>query len=92
MWYWLENDQTIDRYVFISNSSWFGNKESISGNYREFFDLLGVWDKLEVITTPVAYREVVIPELAYSRKYYYSDRYKAIFDYIIKKLWIMIPR
>ena len=84
IWYWLENDITIDRYVFISNNSWFGKKESITGNYREFFELLGIWDKLDIITIPTEYKEVVVPELAYSRKYYYSDRYKAIFDCIIK--------
>ncbi len=85
LWYWLENDDTIDRYVFISNNSWFGKKEDIRGNYREFFELLGIWNRLDIVTSPIEYKEVVIPELAYSRKYYYSNQYKAIFNRVIKK-------
>ena len=80
LWYFLENDETIDRYVFISSNSWFNAKEGINGNYREFFELFGIWDKLEILSVPTSFREVLIPELGYSRKYYYSDQYKAVFD------------
>ena len=80
LWYFLRNDPTVERYVFISNRSHFSSKEEISGNYRAFFELLGVWDKIEVITLPTRFREVVIPELGFSRKYYYSNEYKEMFE------------
>lgn len=80
LWYFLRNDPTVERYVFISNHSHFSSKEEITGNYRAFFELLGVWDKVEVITVPTRFRVVLIPELGYSRKYYYSNEYKALFE------------
>lgn len=80
LWYFLQNDPTVDRYVFISNRSHFQSKKEITGNYRAFFELLGVWDKIEVITVPTRFREVLIPELGYSRKYYYSKEYKELFE------------
>jgi len=85
LWYYLENDETIDRYVFISNDQYFNSKDSISGNYREFFELLGIWDILDVVSVPTSYREVLIPELGYSRKYHYSDAYKSVFDNVVEK-------
>ena len=80
LWYFLENDPTVDKYVFISNASHFEAKNRIYGNYRQFFELLGIWDKIDVVASPTTYREVVVPELGYSRKYYYSDQYKSVFD------------
>lgn len=77
LWYFFQDDQEIDKYVFLGELN--GNT-SISGNYKEFFDLLGISDKLEVINYPVQYREVVVPELSYKRTKYYSNEYKAIFD------------
>lgn len=76
LWYFLENDTTIDHYVFFVKS---GEKINISGNYREFLQLLGIWDKLVFINKPTQYREVVIPELSYSRMNYYSEQYKVLF-------------
>ena len=79
LWYFLENDSTIDHYVFFLKD---GEKKTISGNYREFFQLLGIWHKLKFINKPTQYREVVIPELSYSRMNYYSDQYKDLFQTI----------
>lgn len=80
LWYFLRDDQTIDKYVFISNESHFADKNQIKGNYRSFFELLGIWDCIEIITNPIKYKEVLVPELGYSRKHYYSSSYKAIFQ------------
>lgn len=84
IWYFLENDVTVDKYIFISNIANFPSVEEIQGNYREFFSLLGILDKIEICMVATTYREVIIPELAYSRKYYYSEKYKAVFDQIRK--------
>lgn len=83
LWYFFENDASIDHYVFFLKK---GEKKSISGNFRSFFELLGIWDKLEFINTPTQYREVVIPELSYSRLSYYSEQYKRIFTKISESI------
>lgn len=77
LWYYLENDPTIDKYVFFLDEN---EERTINGNYREFFELLQIWNKLEFISRPTTYREVVVPESAYECMQYWSDKYIAIFD------------
>ena len=79
LWYYLENDTTIDKYVFFIDEN---EEREIKGNYKEFFELLGVWDKIEIINKPTRYREVVVPELSYKGRTYYSQEYKDIFETI----------
>lgn len=79
LWYFLKNDHSIDHYVFFVTEN---EKREISGNYREFFKLLGIWDKLSVINQPTQYKEVVIPELSYNRTISYSEQFKEIFSRI----------
>lgn len=76
LWYFLENDPTIDKYVFFVEEN---ASLEISGNFREFLELLGVWDKLELVNQPTAFREVLIPELGYRMLDYYSPKYRSIF-------------
>lgn len=80
-WYFLQDDRSIQSYVFIA-----GNGSGISalkGNVREFFALLGMEDRMEIISEPVKYREVVVPEMSYSIRRYYSDQYREIFSAVI---------
>ena len=79
LWYFLKNDDSIDKYVFFLNEN---EEREIKGNYREFFELLGVWNKLEIINKPTQYREVIVPELSYKSRTYYSEEFKNIFDTI----------
>ena len=79
LWYCFEKDRTVDKYVFITEEN--GSCEA-KGNYGEFLQLLGIADKIEIINRPVKYREVIVPELGYKRKVYYSEKYKHIFDAI----------
>lgn len=79
LWYFLEGDDSIDKYVFFLDE---GEQREIRGNYREFLELLGIWDKLEFINRPTAYREVVVPELAFRCRHYYSPKFLAVFDTI----------
>lgn len=76
LWYFLRNDTTVDHYVFFVYEN---EHREVSGNYREFFKLLGVWDKLIFINQPTQYREVIVPELGYCWRTYYSDEFKAVF-------------
>ena len=77
LWIFLEDGVKADHYVFIVPE---GEDTSITGNYRGFLELLGILPYVEVINLPVQYDEVIIPELAYSRKHYYSRQYKQLFD------------
>ena len=52
LWYALKNDQTVDKYVFFLDE---GQEREIKGNYKEFFQLLKIWDKVELINTPTKY-------------------------------------
>lgn len=60
LWYFLENDPTVDKYVFFLDEN---EPREIRGNFREFLELLRIWDKLEIINRPTTYREVIVPEL-----------------------------
>ncbi len=77
LWYYIEKDSGNEKYVFIVKD---GEEPSISGNYRRFFELLGIQDRIELINTPTQFSEVIVPELAYSRMRYYSEQFKKIFD------------
>ena len=77
LWYFLENDPTVDKYVFALDE---GEIREIKGNYKEFFNLLGIWDKLEFINKPITYREVIVPDMAFRRWGAYSPKYLRIFD------------
>ncbi len=80
LWYFLKEDNaTIDHYVFFLQSN---EKRVISGNYREFFELLGIWNKISIINQPTQYREVIVPELGYNRTVNYTEQYKSIFSKI----------
>ena len=82
LWYCLANPQDVDKYVFITREN---ESTEVKGNYREFLDLLGILDKVEIINHPVEYRKVYVPELGYSRKYYYSEQYRGIFVRVVER-------
>lgn len=78
LWYFLKSDESIDNYVFFVDN---GAKQTyLKGNYKEFFRLLGILDKIELINEPIQYREIVVPQLAYGRTKYYSQQFKDIFS------------
>jgi len=79
LWYFLEKDETIDKYVFFLQD---GEEREIKGNYREFLELFGIWDKVEFINRPITYREVLVPELSLKCQTYYSPKFREMFDII----------
>lgn len=81
-WYCLRDDQNVDKYVLYVDEN--GSKD-IYGNYLEYFKLLGIANKLELINCPKRYKRVVVPEMGYDRTIYYSDEFKRVFDLIIQK-------
>ena len=83
LWYFLENDPTIDQYVFLLDEN---EQREIRGNYREFLELLGIWSKLEFVNTPTTYREVLVPEISYGKLKYYSASHLSVFDTVAKNI------
>ena len=79
LWYFMENDPTIDKYVFFVDEH---EQREIKGNYRIFLELLKIWDKLEIITTPTTYREVIVPELGIHMRSAYTPKLLKVFDAI----------
>ena len=91
LWYVLENDATIDKYVFFLKEN---EQRELKGNYREFLRLLGILDKIEIIDQPTTYREVIVPEIAFRCMEFYSPGFLAIFDAIgcrKRKSFLRVP-
>ena len=83
LWYFMENDTTIDKYVFFIEEN--ANRE-ITGNYLEFLKLLKIWDKLEIINTPTTYREVIVPELGIVCRESYTPKLLKVFDAVAENV------
>lgn len=77
LWYFLEQDPTVEKYVFFLDEN---EDRTVRGNFREFLELLGIWEKAEFISRPTRYREMIIPEPAYLCMQYWSENYIAVFD------------
>lgn len=77
LWYALENDVSVDKFVFFVDEN---EERTIKGNYKEFFELLHIWEKIELVNTPTTYREVIVPEISAACMKFYSPQYLAIFD------------
>lgn len=77
LWYFLENDPTIDKYVFFLDEN---ESREIKANYREFLELLGIWEHLEIINRPTTYREVIVPELGLHMRSAYTPKLLKIYD------------
>ena len=83
LWYFLENDATIDKYVFFLDEN---EEREIKGNYREFLELLKIWDKLEIINKPTTYREVIVPERGIVCLKSYSPKLLSVFDTVAENI------
>lgn len=85
IWYCLKNDDTVDKYVFFSAE---GDSIQLNGNYRNFFELLGIWDKIEIINKPTAFSEVIIPEKGFVGGEYFASNFLEVFDKISENITI----
>lgn len=83
LWYFMEHDTTIDKYVYFIEE---GSDREITGNYREFLELLKIWDKLEIISTPTTYREVIVPELGIVCRESYTPKLLKVFDAVAENV------
>lgn len=83
LWYFMENDGSVDKYVFFIEE---GSDRQITGNYREFLELLKIWDKLEIISQPTTYREVIVPELGIVCRQSYTPKLLNVFDAVAENV------
>lgn len=85
LWYALKDDPSVDKYVFFLDEN---EEREIKGNYKEFFTLLKIWDKLEIINVPTTYREVIVPEISFFCMHFYSQQYLDIFNTIAANAYV----
>ena len=85
LWYFLENDPTVDKYVFFLDEN---EQREIRGNYRRFLELLKIWDRLEIINTATTYREVIVPELGIHMRTAYTPRLRQVFDTVAENITV----
>ena len=79
LWYCLDHNDEVDKYIFFVEE---GNIKSLSGNYKLFFELLGIWEKIEIIDKPTFYPNVVFPEKGYIGGEVFSTNQIRLFDTI----------
>lgn len=60
------------------------NNLELKGNYKEFFRILGLLDKIEFISSPVAFRTVIVPELSWSLQHHFSEEFNLVFDELVR--------
>lgn len=84
LWYALDDNHDVDKYVFIGNYN--TPQHSIEGNYLEYFRLLGIADKVEIINVATRYKKVIVPELAFDLETHYSASFLSIYEAIIKNV------
>lgn len=84
LWYALKGNENIDKYIFIGESN--VSQYSIGGNYLEFFQLLGIADKVEIINVATRYKKVIVPELAFDLETHYSMPFMSIYEAIIQNV------
>lgn len=83
LWYFIQEDDTqIDKYVFVVGEN---EHRILKGNYKKFFSLLGILEKIEIINKPTRFSKVILPQRSCKRPYYYADEYKLIFDFVVSR-------
>lgn len=80
LWYFLEHDDGNCVYVFIVRE---GSTAPIEGNFRQFFKLLGIGDRLVFLNQATRYQCVIVPDRSFQYKSFYSSKYSSVFDRVI---------
>lgn len=82
LWWLIQDMQRlseIDKIVFIAADN---EPALIDGNYKEFFKLLGILDKIHIINSPEAYKTIIVPDLAFEHDVFFSKEMLSIFDFV----------
>lgn len=60
--------------------------EKLKANCREFWQLLGIYDKVRIIDKPMQFAKVIVPECGYWNGKYYSQPWIDMFSYVSEKV------
>lgn len=82
LWYALNNDESIDAYVFIVEKD---EIQSFSGNYLEYLKLLGIADKVRIINKATKFRTIIVPEEGFALNNYYTELFVKMYEFINNK-------
>lgn len=79
-WYFVNRDVSNYKIAYLG-------EEEISGNFLEFFELLGLRkEQLVRITKPTRFSEVIVPEYSASSCKWYTNEYLSIFTAIAERV------
>jgi hypothetical protein len=81
LWFFLEYDHPSFVYVFIVRD---GTTPPIVDNFKQFFELFGIGNRLVFLNTPTQYQKVIVPQRSFQYKRFYSSHYARILDKVIQ--------
>lgn len=85
LWFALDCQEEVDKYVFYLMEN---EQREIKGNFREFLELVGIWEKAEFISVPTTYREVIVPEAGFTLMQNSSVLYRKLYDTVASRIQI----
>lgn len=85
LWFFLEHDNPNYKYVFIVKE---GSFPPIEGNFKQFFELLGINERIVLLNKATQYDKVIIPERSFQYRRFYSPEYLKIIDKVIENALI----
>lgn len=90
LWWILDAEKDVDEYIILVNKK----DQIISGNVKEFFELLGISNKIIMLSEAIQYKCIIVPQLSYHYGRienscvvgrYYSSQYIRVFDKVVEK-------
>lgn len=83
IWYYFSPDREhIDRIVFVSDNRSVDNLAG--GNFRQFVELAGLSDRIEIVNRPATFEKLIVPDQALSHLTY-SKEFMRVFDIVKSK-------
>ena len=70
LWYFIGHDNNEYVYVFIVKEN---TNPEIEPTFQEFFQLLGMENRIRFLNKPVRYKKVIIPERSFQYRHFFSD-------------------
>ncbi len=80
LWFYLKYDTPELLYVFTVSE---GSEAEIEGNFKLFFDLLGLGNRILYLNQATQFDYVIVPERSFQFKRFYSKQYIEVLDKVI---------
>lgn len=72
---------SIDKIVFIGAD---GESTQIDNNFKEFFELLGILEKVNIITNSESYNKIIVPDISFEHDVFFAREMLSVFHDIRK--------